>query len=130
MIQINNLTANQVDQGFIKKIVQKILKEEGQKGLELSIVFVGRSRIRALNKKYRKKDKATDVLSFSYGNSGEIVICLSRVKENAEKFDLSFKKELTKVLIHGILHLIGYGHGEEKQAKKMEKKEGYYLRKT
>jgi len=59
---------------------------------------------------------------------GEIVICLREVKKNARRFNSTFKKELVRVLIHGILHLLGYDHEKlEKEAEKMEEKENYYL---
>ncbi len=78
--------------------------------VELSIVIMGEAKMRELNKKYRQKDKATDVLSFQYGNSGEVAICLKEVKKNAKKFKSTLNKELTRVLIHGILHVLGYSH--------------------
>lgn len=143
MIEINNLTTNPVDEGFLKKIVLKVLEEEGKKQQDLSIAFVGQGRIRKLNKRYRAKNRVTDVLSFSgqkIGKEkfitppknteglGEVVICLREVKKNAKKFDSSFEKELTVCLIHGILHILGYEHEKDKeQAKKMEEKQKYYL---
>ena len=77
--------------------------------------------IRELNRKYRQKNKATDILSFQYGNAGEIVICLKEVKKNARRFQSTFKKELARVLIHGILHILGYSH------QTMPGKENFYL---
>jgi len=129
MIEVNNLTGFRVNKDFLKKIAQKVLANEKKNKTELSIVLVGPKRIKELNKKYRKKDKVTDVLSFTYNkSSGEIVICLQEVKKNAKSFGETFEKELTRVLIHGTLHLLGYDHelsnGEEK---KMEKKQEYYL---
>ena len=128
MIEINNLTTNQIDREFLEKVAKKVLIGENKEKLELSIVLVGQARIRKLNKKYRRKNRSTDVLSFTYDDSGEIVICLQEVKKNAKKFHSPLQKELAKVLIHGILHLLGYDHEEsEKEAEKMRKKEGYYL---
>lgn len=127
MIEINNLTTNPIEEKFLKKITKKVLEGEKRKR-DISIVFVGPERIRKLNKKYRKKNRTTDVLSFPYDNSGEIVICLQEVKKNAKRFKLIFEKELARVLIHGILHLLGYDHEKNKiNAKKMFKKENYYL---
>ena len=142
MIEINNLTYFRVDEKFLKKLAQKVLANEEKNKTELSIALVGPKRIKELNKKYRKKDRITDTLSFTYNNSGqpaklreallagEIVICPQEVKKNAKRFDSTFKKELTRVLIHGILHLFGYDHeGSEKEAEKMRKKEEYYFSK-
>jgi probable rRNA maturation factor len=128
MIEINNLTTISVDKKFLKKIGQQVLEKEKKEGRDLSIALVGQKKIRELNKKYRKEDKATDVLSFQYNSLGEIVICPTVVRKNAKKFKSTFKKELARVLTHGILHLLGYDH--EKNiiwAKKMNKKEKYYL---
>jgi len=130
VIEINNLTTNPVDKEFLEKVAKKVLIGENKEKLELSIVLVGQARIRKLNKKYRRKNRSTDVLSFTYDDSGEIVICLPEVKKNAKKFHSPLQKELAKVLIHGILHLLGYDHEKsEKAAKEMEEKQEHYLRK-
>ncbi len=129
MIEINNLTESPVDKKFLEKIAGSILKKEKKLNKDLSIALVGSERMRELNKKYRGKNLATDVLSFQYGDSGEVVICLPQVKKNARRFKFTFKKELARVLIHGILHLLGYNHeGSKKTAKEMEKKQNYYLK--
>ena len=162
MLGINNLTSISVDKGFLKRVVKKVLEGENKKNIELSIALVGQAKIKELNKKYRKKNRAgeedessssrfadaraTDVLSFQYAsersersgeksqkflehnNFGEIVICLREVKKNAKRFDISFKKELIRVLIHGILHVLGYDHEKNKVgAEKMRKKEENYF---
>jgi len=127
MIEINNLTASSVDEEFLKGVAKKVLKGEDRKEVGLSIVFVGQGEMRKLNKKYRGKNKVTDVLSFG-SELNEIVICLREVKKNAKKYNSTFKKELVQVLIHGILHLLGYEHEKtKKEAEKMEKKQEYYL---
>jgi probable rRNA maturation factor len=123
MIEVNNLTTNRADKNFLKKVAKKVLAGENKK-IELSIALVGQARIKKLNKKYRKQNRATDVLSFLYDNSGEIVICLREVKKNARKFNSTYKRELARVLIHGLLHILAYSH----QA--MRGKEDYYLSKT
>lgn len=109
MIEVNNLTKRKIDEDFLKGLAKKVIKREN-KAINISIVLVGKKRIRELNKKYRKQDKATDVLSFGQGLN-EIVICPAVVKNN-----------LNKVLIHGILHLLSYKHG-----KRMEEKQEDYL---
>ena len=145
MIEINNLTTVKIDEEFLKKIAQKVLEGENKKASELSIASVGQGRIRELNKRYRGKNRVTDVLAFpnkdynppttssqlSVGplGLGEIVICLREVKKNAKRFSSTFEKELARVLIHGILHLLGYDHEKsDAQAKKMEEKQNYYLK--
>ena len=143
MIEINNLTTNQIDEDFFKKIAKKVLKAENKENNNLSIALVGQGRMRQLNKRYRKKNRVTDVLSFSENEIpsfkfqipipvkglGEIVICLPEVKKNSKKVSSTYEKELSKVLIHGVLHLLGYDHEKsEKQAKIMEEKQQTYLK--
>lgn len=146
MIKVHNLTKSQINEDFIKKIARNILKKEGSdQKMGLSIILVRPWRIKELNKRYRKENRITDVLSFGQGLSpqrlkfpslpneyfelGDVVICLSQVKKNARKFGLSFKKELVLVLIHGILHLLRYDHGKsDKEAKKMREREKQYLK--
>ena len=145
MIEINNLTANSVDENSVKKIIEQVLQGEGIKDeTELSIAFVGQGRIREVNKRYRGKNRATDVLSFPESKVlmekfkigptekipglGEMIICLREVKKNANKIELVFEKELAKVVIHGVLHLLGYDHEKSEQEEiEMQKKENYYL---
>jgi len=123
MIEINNLISR-ADYGFLKKVAKIVLNK---KKFDLSIALVNPGKIKELNRRYRKQNKVTDVLSFIYDDSGEIAICLKQVKENAKKFGLPFKTELAKVLIHSVLHLTGYDHKSQKQAKIMEKRENHYL---
>ncbi len=153
MIEINNLTTFAIDEEFLKGIAKKVLEGEnlskklGWEEGKLSIALLGPGRIRELNKKYRKKNRVTDVLAFSQNQKlkiknqkfpifpkdevglGEVVICLREVKKNAKRFGLTFEKELARILIHGILHLLGYDHEKgETAAKKMAEKEDYYLK--
>ncbi len=134
MIEVNNLTASPLDEKFLRKVAKIVLERESagwwRKNKDLSIAFVGPTRIKELNKKYLKRNKTTDVLSFLYDNGGEVVICLQEVRKNVKKFNLTFKKEITRVLIHGILHLLGYNHEKsKKKSEKMERKQEYYLEK-
>ena len=125
MIEINNLTNFAVDKKFLMGVAKKVLKGENRERENISIAFVSSDEIKKLNQKYRKKNKPTDVLSFSKtlnfkSDLAEVVICPEVVKKNNE--------ELAKMLIHGILHILGYEHeNTEKEAKKMEKKQEKYL---
>jgi len=129
MIEANNLTGFKIDINFVKKIAGKVLKGERKNKAEISIAFVNPAKIRQLNKKYLKKNRPTDVLSYTYNKSlGEVVICPQQVKQNAKKFGETFKKELRRVLIHGILHFMSQDHEKRAAAaKKMEKKQNYYF---
>jgi len=134
MISVTNLTTQSTEESFFQKLAKIVLTEEKKEG-GLSIVLVGSGKMRKLNKQYRGKNRTTDVLSFEgtklsefkiprgiETELGEIVICLREVKKNAKKFNSVFETELARVLIHGILHLLGYDH------QKMEEKQNHYLK--
>jgi probable rRNA maturation factor len=133
MIEINNLTHFKFDKKSFSQVAKKVLKGENRRTEIFSLAFVDKDEIKELNKKFRKKNKATDVLSFELreGKSlGEIVICPDVVKENAEKHGVKSKDEMMKVFVHGILHLCGYDHEKsKKQEAIMEEKQNYYLSK-
>ena len=129
MIEVNNLTASRPDKDLLNKIAKKVLMGENKKKLGLSIALVSQVTIKELNKEYRGKNKETDVLSFRYDDSGEIIICPVEVRKNAKRFNSTFNRELIKVLIHGILHLLGYDHEKSgTKAEKMEERQNYYLK--
>jgi len=136
MISVNNLAGHKVSAVFLKKVAKIVLSGENiEKEKELSVVLVKPATIKKLNQKYRKKNQPTDVLSFEgdikFGILGEVVICPQEVKKNAGKNKTVEKKELAFVLIHGILHLLGYCHeGSGKEAKIMDKKTKNYLLKV
>ena len=129
MIEINYLVGCGISKTVLKEIAGKVLRGE-KNGMELSVVTVGEKRIGTLNRKYRKKNKPTDILSFNYGEAGEIVICPEQVRKNAKEYKSTFKQELIKVLIHGVLHLLGYDHEKSSQkAEIMRRRENFYLNK-
>jgi len=132
MVSIKNLTKTPIDKKLFAQVAKIVLKGENiGTGEILSVIFVTEGKIQELNKKYRKKNKPTDVLSFIGDEGlGEIVICLKQVKKNSIEFKSDFKKESAFVLIHGILHLLGYDHeGTKKEAEKMQNREKLYLSK-
>ena len=102
------------------------------KKYELSILFAGEAVCRKLNKEWRGKDYATNILSFPLTEtSGEIVINLKKVKKDAKEFDRSYENFLAYLLIHGMLHLKGYDHGStmDNEEIKYQKKLGVLPRK-
>lgn len=108
----------------MKEVIEKTAGEMRLKDLEVAVVLVGENRIRNLNKRYRGKNRVTDVLSFeTKGDNeelGDIVVCIPRAKKQARQAGHSFKKELAILLIHGLLHLLGYDHEKQDGAKLME----------
>jgi len=97
---------------------------------EITILFCGEKKIKELNKKYRNIDRKTDVISFPYKNSGEflgdIAICPQVAFENSKNYGVSFDAELKKLIVHSILHLLGYDHHNDKG--KMARKEKSILK--
>lgn len=108
----------------LERIAREVLRAEGAEACELSVRLSDDSEVRALNRVYRERDEATDVLSFVaaealsgtlpvHGTSrmlGDIIISLSAVMRNAEEFNVREEEELRRVLIHGVLHLCGRNH--------------------
>ena len=108
-----NYTAQRAPAGiFFAKVVNAGLKTTKSKGkIEISVNLVGEGKIKGLNKKHRKKNKSTDVLSFPLGDdSGDIFICLSIAKKEAKRENISIEAKLAQLTVHGFLHLLGYDH--------------------
>jgi probable rRNA maturation factor len=115
----------------IVKLVGTIYEKEKVSGKRVTnIVFCSDYVIRKLNRDYREKDKATDVLSFPFDDSdllGEIYISLQRAKVQAKRFGISYNDEISRLVVHGMFHLLGFDHIEDKDRKKMEAKEHKYI---
>jgi probable rRNA maturation factor len=112
----------------IKTAVDKVLSLLKLDDKEISLYFCDNKRIKDLNNNYRHKDYITDVLSFESGEEqylGDIAISIERADEQKDEYDSpSLDYELLRLLIHGILHLIGYDHEKnDEEAKIMFKKE-------
>lgn len=133
VLEVNNQTQIKVDKKWpegIIRICQKVLKI--RKNQEISLAFVTPAVIKKMNLAYRGKNEVTDVLSFEGegacpATGGEIVICLSRAKQQARAAGWPMKNEVAKLLIHGYLHLLGYDHIKLREAKRMEALENNIL---
>lgn len=125
---INNTTWP-VPEAFLKWLLKHLCQElkkikKHQKLLKknLGIVLIEKQNMRELNKKYRKKNKITDVLSFAGDDDflGDIVLCSSQVQKQAKEHKLDPSEELAYLVLHGLLHLLGYDHeASATEAKKM-----------
>ncbi len=113
--------------GELKKITRSILKALQRSQAELSIALVGDKEMRPLNAKYRKKNKTTDVLSFPADNPatakrvllGDVIISVEQARRQAKERNHSLKREMVILLIHGILHLLGYDHERSRRQAKI-----------
>ena len=105
------------NEGFIKK--------------EITIVLCSDSHLLKMNKEHLNNDYFTDIITFSYNTknqiSGDLFISVDRIKDNAERFKVSFDKELERVIYHGVLHLCGYDDKTDDEISVMREKEKYYL---
>ncbi len=113
------------------KISNIVLKSEKCKS-KLEISVTDDLTIRQLNKKFRKIDRATDVLSFCMEEKdflGDIIISLDTAKRNAKRYKNTLDIELSRLVVHGTLHLLGYDHIRKSDRIEMRKKEDVYAKK-
>lgn len=113
---------------WINKIINLHHRETG----DVSIILTNKKDLLALNKKHLQHDFHTDIITFNYNEaniiSGDLFISIDRIKENAKTFNVPAKHELLRVIIHGILHLLGYNDATEKEKKEIRKKEDEAIR--
>ncbi len=112
--------------------VKSVIKKEGASLDSLNYIFCSDEYLRALNIQYLNHKTYTDIITFNYNPSkkeieGEIYISVDRVRENADKFKTEFKTELNRVIIHGVLHLIGFNDKTKTEKSIMREKEDSYL---
>ncbi len=112
---------------WLKEAIENEAKECG----ELNFIFCSDTYLLKINREYLNHDTYTDIITFDYVDgqliTGDIFISIDRVKENADLYQVEFEKELSRVLIHGILHLIGYNDDNEANTVEIRAKEDYYL---
>ena len=117
----------------IKIWLNNIIKEEGAKTGTITYLLINDKEMLVYNQQFLQHDTFTDVITFENKDvnniSGDIVISIERIYENAEKYKVVFAKELYRVMAHGLLHLLGYNDKSNKEAKEIRKKENYYLEK-
>lgn len=111
----------------IKNWIKKVIKREGKSCGQLFYFFCTDEHLLNVNKEFLNHNTYTDIITFDYTEkktvSGEIFISIDRVKENAAKFKAPFRQELARIMIHGVLHLCGYGDKKPADKKLMTKKE-------
>jgi probable rRNA maturation factor len=123
--------------GDICQLIDHLLDSEKQVR-PVSIVFVGRKTIRDLNREWMGEDRVTDVLSFPSGPPvpgvmlaeapvGEVIVCVPVCEDSAQERGVSLNDEVARMLIHGVLHLLGYDHGSKLERQQMGRRERRYL---
>jgi len=121
-----------VRETVVDQVLQQLLALVGEATSEISIEFVGDARMRRLNRDYRQKDRTTDVLAFACREAGgpatpmlgDVVVSVPTAMRQAVSLEHSLNEELVRLLIHGLLHVVGYDHERSKEdARKMQRKE-------
>ena len=119
------------NKNLLKKWLKDLIMLEHASPGQINIVLTSDNNVLELNKKYLSRNYHTDIITFDYTENqiiaGDLFISVTRVKENSEKFDVPFKKELKRVIVHGVLHLLGYGDSNQKEKSLMRKMEDHYL---
>ena len=122
------------DKTKVKQWIKDTIAAEGYKLDELSYVFCSDEYLLTINQQYLDHDTYTDIVTFDNSETpglivGDIFISIDRIRENASKFHVTEATELHRVIIHGVLHLLGYKDKSAPDKKKMTEKEDFYLSK-
>jgi probable rRNA maturation factor len=138
---VNSTRGSGIDGRRLKRTVRSLLKAVGEDDSSISVSLVNDDEIRELNKAHRGKDKPTDVLSFPLIHStlsehpkdgdpelderllGDIVISVDTARRQAEDYDAALQDEVDRLLIHGVLHILGHDHEEAGERARMEAEE-------
>tara|TARA_B110000444_G_C18683585_1_gene520896 strand:+ start:211 stop:624 length:414 start_codon:yes stop_codon:yes gene_type:complete len=120
-----------VDSDKIRIWIEDVIKKEKKTVGDITYIFCDDDYLLERNKEFLDHNTLTDIITFNYcidnNISSDIMISIDRVKENSTTFENSFNKELKRVMIHGILHLIGYNDKSDKEKELMREKENFYL---
>lgn len=128
--ELTNLTNEKVNLLLLDKVVCKVSELLNVNNSFVSVVLTDNKHIHEINKTYRNIDRETDVISFAFMDNdeniksditdlGEIYISLEKAHSQAEDYNHSFEREICFLLVHGLLHLLGYDHMNEKDEKEM-----------
>jgi rRNA maturation RNase YbeY len=120
-----------VDSDKIRIWIEDVIKKEKKTVGDITYIFCDDDYLLERNKEFLDHNTLTDIITFNYcidnNISSDIMISIDRVKENSTTFENSFNEELKRVMIHGILHLIGYNDKSDKEKELMRGKENFYL---
>lgn len=130
-----HLTWDESVEQLMEQAARAVLESEEAPGCEVSLFLTDDEGIRALNKAYRSVDKATDVLSFGLDDEdqpgspeeplllGDVIVSVERAREQAEEYGHSYEREVAFLVVHGVLHLLGYDHETDGEKEQMRARE-------
>jgi len=133
---VNRTRGSGLDAARLKRVARTLLREAGEPDAALSLTLVGDDAIRKLNREHRGKDKATDVLSFPLYDAsapapiglperllGDVVISVETARRQAAEYGAPLENEIHRLLIHGLLHVLGHDHEKRAERAAMEAEE-------
>ena len=113
------------------KVIEKVILNNGKTTGNINVIITDDETLKEINVQFLKHNYYTDVITFDYsiGNavSGEIYISIDSVKENVLNYNVSLKEEIRRVIIHGILHLVGYNDKQKREKIVMKANEDFWL---
>jgi probable rRNA maturation factor len=120
------------DQEVTATWIQQVITQEGAQLIHLNFIFCSDTYLHTQNVQYLQHDTLTDVITFSYSEEqhqleGEVYISIDRVQDNAATYGVVFWQELYRVMVHGVLHLLGYGDKTAEEQAQMREKEDFYI---
>ena len=131
LLQYEDTEILDLDPEFFASWLSEVCSKEGKVLSEISIVFCSDNYLLDINRKFLDHDYYTDVITFDYVEDlniiGDILISIDRVRDNAQGLGVTFNNELKRVIVHGVLHLLGYKDKSEEEELLMRSKEDFYL---
>ncbi|KPK95698.1 hypothetical protein AMJ80_04085, partial [bacterium SM23_31] len=117
-----------------RQLIELVCSHENLTQVSVNVIFVNSEHIRRINKRFLKHDYPTDVIAFNLNEpgenpEGEIYVCPELAETQAQEHHILFKEELFRLVIHGMLHLIGYDDADPDEQRRMFDKGEFYLRK-
>lgn len=111
--------------------LQRVAQQEDKTIREINYIFCSDDFLRAINEQYLQHDYYTDIITFPYDDTediqGDLFISIDRVEDNAKNLQVPFLQELNRVMVHGLLHLAGYGDKTEAETVQMRERENFHL---